>query len=321
MSDGMPLVTIAIPTFNRGGTYLPHALACALAQTYRNIEIIVSDNCSTDETPVLVTRNKDPRIRYYRHEKSLVPNDNFNFCLRQARGDYFLLLLDDEVIDHGFVATCMDRARSSPSSGLIRTGMRVVDANGGVLHEIPNRGEGLDLAELFLAWFSGKTTFYLCNTLFKTAVLASVGGFHSRHNLFQDVMAQVRVMTVSSRLDVLTVLASTRSHPDQFTYSAKAMAWAEDSLDLLTIIQSAVPQKKDEIAREGEKFFAAICYSRAGTVRPSWRKWRAYGMVYRRFGGRHYPPLRTVLQSTTMYRWLRGIKRHLKGQPQWAAAG
>lgn len=321
MTTATPLVTIAIPTYNRAGIYLPQALASAVGQTYQNLEIIVSDNCSTDDTCRLMSGQTDPRIRYYRHQKPLVPNDNFNFCLRQARGKYFLLLLDDELIDPTFVEICIGAAKGTNNVGLIRTGLRVIDANGGLLHDVPNLALGYGASDFFLAWFRGATALYLCNTLFDVGVLRLVGGFVSRHNLFQDVMAQVKVMSQSSRIDVPDVLASTRSHPGQFTYSAKVSAWIDDSLDLLALIESTVPHKGGEIASRGEKFFAAICYTRAATVRPLWQRLRAYEMVYSRFGRRHYPPLRTVLQSTAMYRWLRNIKRHLKGQPQWAAAG
>lgn len=322
MIPSAPLVTIAIPTHNRVQNYLPQALACAVRQTYRNIEIIVSDNCSTDGTPQFMASQTDRRIRYYRHDTAMAPNDNFNFCLGRARGKYFLLLLDDELIDAAFVESCTQAVGNREDCvGLIRTGIRAIDANGERLYEVPNHANGLGPADFFLAWFSGATALYLCNTLFRVEMLRSVGGFVSRHNLFQDVMAQVRVMSSSSRIDVPDVLASTRSHPGQYTYSARVVAWIEDSLDLLALIENAVPQRKEEIARRGEKFFAAVCYSRAATVQPGWQRLRAYETVYHRFGRRHYPPLRTLLQGTTTYRWLRSIKRYLKGQPQWAAAG
>ena len=55
------LVTIGIPTFNRANGYLRYALESAIAQTYRNLEIIVSDNCSYDDTEAVVRHYRDPR--------------------------------------------------------------------------------------------------------------------------------------------------------------------------------------------------------------------------------------------------------------------
>ena len=61
-----PLVTIGIPTYNRGDGYLREALESALAQTYENLEIVVSDNCSTDNTGEVVEAYDDPRVSYFR---------------------------------------------------------------------------------------------------------------------------------------------------------------------------------------------------------------------------------------------------------------
>lgn len=316
-----PLVTIAIPTYNRARSYLPQALACACGQTYANIEIIVSDNCSSDGTPQLIASQTDPRIRYFRHAKAIVPNDNFNFCLQQARGKYLLLLLDDELVDCDFVATCVRAAQYRISVGLIRTGLRVMDANGKILHELTNHAQDLGLADFFLAWFSGRTAIYLCNTLFNTELLRSVGGLHSRHNLFQDVIAQVKVAAVSERVDVTKVLASTRSHPAQFTFSAKVREWSEDALDLLELMALLGGDKAELVRERGVRFFARICYSRAATIRSPWNRFLAYMDVYRLFGRRCLPSVHLVLASTATYRRLRAIKRWLKGQPTWAAAG
>ena len=58
-----PLVTIAIPTYNRADGYLKEAIQSALDQTYPNLEIIVSDNCSIDDTESIVKCLSEPDIR------------------------------------------------------------------------------------------------------------------------------------------------------------------------------------------------------------------------------------------------------------------
>ncbi len=50
----------------------------------------------------------DERVRYVRHEENIGPNNNFNACLKLARGTYFLLLHDDDRLDPDFAAYCMD---------------------------------------------------------------------------------------------------------------------------------------------------------------------------------------------------------------------
>lgn len=316
-----PLVTIAIPTHNRADTYLPEALRCALAQTYPHLEIIVSDNASTDGTRDLIARHRDERLRYVRHDVAVSPNDNFNFCIREARGEYLLLLLDDEQIDEDFVATCLEAAGDRPHAGLVRTGLRTIDANGVVVAEHPNDVADLPLGDFLLAWFQGRTALYLCNTLFHTESLRATGGLRSRHCLFQDVMAQLQVAARSGRADIRAIKASTRSHRSQFTYGAKVREWVEDSLDLLDLMCRLAPERRDELRKEGMRFFSIIGYSRASAIRDPIERLRAFCLVHRLFGRRYPPPARLVLGSTALYRSLRNAKRRLKGQPRWAAAG
>lgn len=74
-----PLVSIAMLTYNRADGYLKQAIQSAVTQTYSNIEIIVSDNCSTDNTEKLVKSFNDSRIRYFKQSRNIgmVPNSNF----------------------------------------------------------------------------------------------------------------------------------------------------------------------------------------------------------------------------------------------------
>ena len=104
-----PLVTIGIPTYNRAEGFLKKALQSAVEQTYKNLEIIVSDNCSTDHTKSLVNGFSDTRIRYVKHPRNIGANNNFNFCVDNAKGEYFLLLHDDDLIDPDLIETCMNR--------------------------------------------------------------------------------------------------------------------------------------------------------------------------------------------------------------------
>jgi len=94
-----PLVTVAIPTYNSGERFLSDAIDSVLAQSFTNFELLISDNCSPDNTSDVVAEYQDPRIRYVRHETNIGANANFNYCLDDARGDYLLLLSDDDLID------------------------------------------------------------------------------------------------------------------------------------------------------------------------------------------------------------------------------
>ncbi len=260
-----PLITIAIPTYNRAELFLEEAIRAALQQTYSNIEIIISDNCSTDNTEFVVKQFGDQRIRYFRQEKNIGANNNFNFCLQQAKGTYFLLFLDDDQIDPDFIETCMDAAQDRRDIGIIRTGTRMINEVGEVKFERLNRAEGLSFTELLRAWFRNETTFYLCSTLINTTALKEVGGFHSRHNLFQDVGAELKVAARLGRVDIKEVKAGFRSHDGNMGSAARIHDWCEDSLELLDII-CGLSDDEDLIRFEGKRFFCRMNYGRARSI-------------------------------------------------------
>jgi glycosyltransferase involved in cell wall biosynthesis len=310
---GNPLVTIGIPTYNRGDNYLRQALESALAQSYGNIEIVVSNNGSTDDTKAVVQSYDDSRIRYYEQVPPLIPNDNFNFCLAQARGDYFLLLHDDDKIDADFVESCLRAGAYRTDHGAIISGVRIIGTKGNTILEVANKATSTDTGEFFLEWFEGRLSLYVCSTLYNTRLLKELGGFHSRHNLFQDVAATARIIAKSGRVDVLDVKASARQHQGKWTHVGRIRDWCEDSLELLDLLCELSPSKAQELRARGEPFFARINYRRATDIGPLSKRLRAYTLVYTFFGRRYLPPARMVFESTSAYSVLRSLKQALLG--------
>ena len=82
-----PLVSIGIPTYNRASSYLQYALRSAVRQTFENIEIIVSDNCSSDSTESVVKEFGDSRVRYYRQKENIGPVNNRHFLPGAISGE------------------------------------------------------------------------------------------------------------------------------------------------------------------------------------------------------------------------------------------
>jgi glycosyltransferase involved in cell wall biosynthesis len=308
----LPLVTIGISTFNRASSYLPHSLDSALAQTYRNLEIIVSDNCSSDRTSAEVRRRATNRLRYFRQPQNIGANANFNFCLEQARGHYFLLLHDDDLIDPDFVESCVNALQRSGRCevGVIRTGTRVIDHENRTKGRNPNLCLGLSPTAMFLAWFRRETAFYLCSTLFNTDRLREQGGFVSRTDLFQDVTALARLAVLHGRLDVPAVKASFRRHDQNKGSGESALAWAEDSLYLLELLEELLPEHAQELRAAGLPYLSRKCYRVARAI-PSWpERWRTYYRIYNRFE-RSFSPVRYTLKRlpkdarATLRRWRR----------------
>jgi len=307
LTRARPLVTIGLSTYNRAKSYLKKALQSALSQTYPNLEIVVSDNCSTDGTEDLMRGVADRRVRYFRQAKNIGATNNYNFCLQQARGAYFLLLHDDDVIDEDFVEACLDAVDGDTRVGIIRTGTRVIDGNGAVLATSPNGVGGLSTTDFMLGWFSGKTALYLCSTLFNTAGLKGIGGFQSKTLVFQDVVAEMKLAAQYGRADVAEVKASFRRHDDNRASAAKRQDWIEDSLFLLDVMCDVVPEDaRERVRREGLAYFCRMNYRYVATIPSRSERLQAYRAVHKRFGYA-CSPFRYIAKS-----YVRDLKRRVK---------
>jgi len=92
--------TVGIPTFNRYHL-LKQALASAENQTHKPAEIIVSDNCSTDQTDTASILDSSIRFRYFRHSEPVPPLENFRNALAMCETEYFSWLQDDDYLFPG----------------------------------------------------------------------------------------------------------------------------------------------------------------------------------------------------------------------------
>ncbi len=124
-NDNPPLLTIAIPTYNRA-----HYLAVNLQQLEREVadyanvvEIAVSDNCSDDETPEVVrsAATRGLSLRYVRNSRNMGSDYNIAQSFNQAQGQFVLLLGDDDMLVDGSIARITDiLIRESPGVLVLR---------------------------------------------------------------------------------------------------------------------------------------------------------------------------------------------------------
>lgn len=115
-----PLVSVGLPTYNRAGN-LTGAIDSVLKQDYENLELIISDNASTDETAALCTRyaQRDGRVRYVRQDCNRGLVENFNVVAQLAKGEFFMWLADDDRIGPGFLSAAVRELSSRQDHVLV----------------------------------------------------------------------------------------------------------------------------------------------------------------------------------------------------------
>jgi glycosyltransferase involved in cell wall biosynthesis len=90
------LVSIITPSYNTA-RFLRETIECVLAQTYANWEMLIVDDCSTDETDDVVASFADERIRYFKNDRNRGAAFSRNFALREARGRWIAFLDSDDL--------------------------------------------------------------------------------------------------------------------------------------------------------------------------------------------------------------------------------
>ena len=130
MNKKNPLITIVIPTYNRR-KLLEKALNSAINQTYKNLEILISDNHSKDGTEEFckMWEEKDSRIKYFRHDKNIGMTNNNNFIHKKVRGEYFVILCDDDWLDLDYVEKCFDFFKKHPKYVQVSPISKMYDEN------------------------------------------------------------------------------------------------------------------------------------------------------------------------------------------------
>jgi glycosyltransferase involved in cell wall biosynthesis len=133
-----PLVSVCIPAY-RGGAVLGRTMASVLSQTLADLELIVIDDNSPDDTVQVVESFADPRVRLLRNAANLGPEGNWSRCLSEARGRYFKLLPQDDVLDPECLARQVSVLEGDRDEqlALVFCARRVIDADD---REVVSRG-------------------------------------------------------------------------------------------------------------------------------------------------------------------------------------
>jgi glycosyltransferase involved in cell wall biosynthesis len=175
-----PLVSVVVPTLRRPD-YLSLALQSILAQTYSPIEIIVSDNASGDETPQVVAKFSAPHLRFRQNPQTVDLYTHVNQCLEEARGDYFVILSDDDLVNAIFIEELVRRMESSPTATIGLTRCEIINKNGQVALNLPEPEWSLYPGVEFVVDWLWKRHPVCFRTLFsmftRTQLLRDIGGF------------------------------------------------------------------------------------------------------------------------------------------------
>ena len=128
-------VTLCIPAY-QAAAFLDETLASAFAQTWKNLEILISVDASTDNTAAIASAHRDrPWTRIVVHNRRRGWIGNTNYALSQVRSRYAMILPHDDLIDRDYVETCMAGLLENPAAVICYSDLDVAEDRNGVMEQ------------------------------------------------------------------------------------------------------------------------------------------------------------------------------------------
>ena len=229
----MPKVSIIIPTFNRSN-YLKMAIDSALSQTYPDIEVLVLDDCSTDQTANLARAYSNVKnLRFITNEQNIGFVQNWNKGVSLASGEYIKILGDDDILDNNCIAEQVKILNEHPDVGVVCCNYFIIDENNNLKSDDkPYRLFGQDTKEsgqeFIKQYLLGKRRVgWPTAMLFRKNDIRQTGDFDSRAGCAADIDMWCRILRCKNFYYLDKALAfnrrfsgnlSTQLESDQFGY-------------------------------------------------------------------------------------------------------
>lgn len=120
------LVSVCIPVYNCE-KYVKKCIESVINQSYKNIEIIIINNNSTDNTEAIVKGIKDNRIKYYKNQSTIILTENWNKCFKYSSGKYIKILCADDLINNKYIENMVEIFNSKRDIGIIFSNLNFID--------------------------------------------------------------------------------------------------------------------------------------------------------------------------------------------------
>ncbi|GAB4403130.1 MAG: hypothetical protein OHK003_30870 [Anaerolineales bacterium] len=206
-----PLVSICIPAYN-AEHFIADTLNSALSQTYPNLEIVVSDDCSQDKTFEIASSYVERGVKIIKPSQNLGMFGNFNYVIRCSSGKYILKLDADDLVDPEHVAEQVAVMEAYPQVNFAHCACRLIDVNGNLI------GYERSLQDSFIRTCVEEWPRYVFGpravniVMIRRSAFDQVGGYDERYRYSGDWAMHRSLLKTGSVFYNAKVLASYRVH-------------------------------------------------------------------------------------------------------------
>ncbi|MCP4693420.1 MAG: glycosyltransferase [Desulfobacterales bacterium] len=270
-NGGAALVSVCVPTYN-GAPFIEETIRSVLDSTWSNLEVIVCDDASTDNTAEIVERLDDARIRLFRNETRLGVPGNWSLAMEKASGDYIGLLNHDDLYGPFWLSFAVHNLDRLPHVGWVATACRFIDRAGDavlVTRRLPETGEyGPGEAFPRVARQGAILPVYMA----RREVFEEAGGYDETDGPYADHGLHLRL---ASRYPLYysanPLLASYRIHGGNLFHKARENEKGLRAVQCLELLDKALrgrpaPEEVREAAESCYAYFYNIILERCKTL-------------------------------------------------------
>ena len=220
-------VSVGICTLNRRDLAV-RAIESVLSQTYRNVEVIVSDDASTDETAERVKQISDSRVKFFQQPIRLGVVENPNFALQQATGEFWMFVGDDDLLLPTAIEKLVTALLASSSVGVTWCPCRVADRSGSGFWTTEAGSPRETVSTMLSQLFAGNRGPRCSSVMIRTQAAIAVGGYEARYGDLSDIGNWGRAaLLYENAICIREPLVQYTVHTGNMTARASAEQWQE----------------------------------------------------------------------------------------------
>jgi glycosyltransferase involved in cell wall biosynthesis len=259
----VPVLSVCVPVYN-GARFLAESLNSLLAQDFIEYELVVVDDCSTDNSAAVIAGYKDQRLRSFRNERRLGLVGNWNRCLQLARGRYLTLFHQDDVMQQHNLKQKVELLDRHPTVGMVYSNVRIIDADGRIQMDHwpipmePNSDTVISGKDFFVRLITGYNLACCPSVIFRRECYVQLGPFDPRLSFTADWEMWLRIALHFDVAYLRTPLVHYRLHDSNETWRFKGLRELEEESRAKRIALDREPNRIPNSKALRRKVFEAL---------------------------------------------------------------
>jgi glycosyltransferase involved in cell wall biosynthesis len=223
----MPIVSVLLPVYN-GAKFLEEAISSVLSQSFRDLELIIRDDRSSDLSREIIRKFTDKRIVVVHNEANLGLFGNINACFTLSSGEFVHLFSQDDIMHIDCVKSQLNALRRYADAGMVYCGIRAIDENGHVIGDSSQDGTPEFICRdlyVSLSAHYGSLSASISSVMIRSKALDDVGIFDSRLKVAGDYELWNRIADRYPIIRNPHIVVDVRAHEQQASSARMAALW------------------------------------------------------------------------------------------------